>query len=217
MRRLPRPAGRPGFLRVSAGHGDRRFVGGAAVMGRQLDDVIQAMKRPNITVQVLPLRTHAHVGLEGAFSVLTLGVSDPDVGYIEGPAGDGYVEAADQVRKLKVTFERLASATVRDGVDVHVTKAGTVWIATVDGVAGGISAHSVKELHNDVAVGLPFLFADYDRPPTPIYHYTLPGLSKEDLSAFAELQHRAVAITEDYGRTAKTRVEQLHGLGLPQS
>ncbi|MFC0862558.1 helix-turn-helix domain-containing protein [Sphaerimonospora cavernae] len=88
----------------------RRFVGGAKVMGRQLDDILQTMERPNITVQVLPLRTDAHVGLEGAFSVLTLGDGDPDVGYIEGPAGDVYIEAADQVRKLKVTFERLTSA-----------------------------------------------------------------------------------------------------------
>lgn len=102
----------------------------------------------------------------------------------------------------------------QDSVDVHVTKTGTLWLATVDGVAGGMSARSLKELHGDVAEGLPFLFSDRDQPPAPVFHYTLPGLSEEDLSAFARLQRQAAAIAEDYTRTAKARVDQLSELGL---
>ncbi|MET9065163.1 hypothetical protein ACWDR1_21470 [Streptosporangium sandarakinum] len=101
-----------------------------------------------------------------------------------------------------------------DSVDVHVTKNGTLWLATVDGVAGGMSARSLKELHADVAEGLPFLFGDRAEPPAPVFHYTLPGLTGEDLSAFAELQRRAAAIAEDYSRTARARVEHLSSLGL---
>ncbi|MEV6859433.1 hypothetical protein AB0M44_00300 [Streptosporangium subroseum] len=102
----------------------------------------------------------------------------------------------------------------RDDVDVHVTKTGALWLATVHGVAGGMSARSLKELHGDVAEGLPFLFGDRDNPPTPVFHYTLPGLAEEDLSAFAKLQRQAAAIADDYTRTAKARVDQLAGHGL---
>jgi hypothetical protein len=107
--------------------------------------------------------------------------------------------------------------TAPDGVDVHVTKTGTLWLATVDGVAGGMSARSLRELHGDVAEGLPFLFADREQPPAPIFHYTLPGLTTEDLSAFAELQRQAAAIADDYTRTARARVDQLAALNLSDS
>ncbi|GIH67835.1 helix-turn-helix domain-containing protein [Sphaerimonospora thailandensis] len=86
-----------------------RPIGAPGVMTRQLDDLLEAMERPNITVQVLPQRVGAHCGFEGAFSVLSFG-EDPDLGYAECPAGEVYVEAADQVRDLILTFERLAGA-----------------------------------------------------------------------------------------------------------
>ncbi|MFF0577901.1 helix-turn-helix domain-containing protein [Streptosporangium saharense] len=85
-----------------------RPVGSPGVMGRQLDDVLKVVDWPNVIVQVLPLTTGAHCGMQGGFSVLSFGNEDPDVGYAEGPGGDVYIEAADQVRGLILTFERLA-------------------------------------------------------------------------------------------------------------
>ncbi|MGN9784190.1 hypothetical protein ACTMTF_22335 [Nonomuraea sp. ZG12] len=99
-------------------------------------------------------------------------------------------------------------------VDVRVTMAGKLWLAHIDGAAGGISAHSLKELYGDIAEALPFLFPDRDQPPTPVYHYFLDGLSAQDLNSFAELQRRAAAIADDYTRTLKERVAQLHQQGL---
>ncbi|MEU7882234.1 helix-turn-helix domain-containing protein [Microbispora bryophytorum] len=87
-----------------------RPVGEPGVMARQLDDILQAAAWPNVTMQVLPMKAGAHGGVEGGFSVLSFGDEDPDVGYAEGPAGDVYVEATDQVRRLKLTFGRLAGA-----------------------------------------------------------------------------------------------------------
>ncbi|MEU0517873.1 helix-turn-helix transcriptional regulator [Streptosporangium sp. NPDC006007] len=89
-----------------------RVVGSFGVMARQLDNILQVVDWPNITVQVLQLRVGAHAGLEGAFSVLSFDDEDPDVGYIGCPGGDIYVEATDQVRHFKLTFERLASASL---------------------------------------------------------------------------------------------------------
>ncbi|MEU6412318.1 helix-turn-helix transcriptional regulator [Microbispora sp. NPDC046933] len=88
----------------------RRPVGSPGVMARQLDDILQAAAWPNVTIQVLPLMAGAHGGMEGGFSVMSFYDEDPDVGYVEGPAGDVYVEATDQVRRLMLTFERLVGA-----------------------------------------------------------------------------------------------------------
>ncbi|MGC5011885.1 hypothetical protein ACLQ2R_14065 [Streptosporangium sp. DT93] len=67
----------------------------------------------------------------------------------------------------------------QDSIDVHITRTGTLWLATVHGVAGGISAPSLTELHGDIVAGLPFLFSDHDRPPVPVFHHTPPGLAKD--------------------------------------
>lgn len=88
----------------------RRPMGPPSVMARQLDDLLHVAERPNITIQILPLTVGSHIGLDGAFSVLSFDVEDPDVGYTGCPGGDVFVEAADQVRNLKLSFERLASA-----------------------------------------------------------------------------------------------------------
>jgi transcriptional regulator with XRE-family HTH domain len=87
----------------------RRPVGSPDIMDRQLDDLLQTTTSPHITVQILPLSAGAHPGMEGAFSVLSFDPEDPAVGYVESPAGEVYVEAADQVRNLTLLFERLAS------------------------------------------------------------------------------------------------------------
>lgn len=82
-------------------------VGSPSLTARQLDHILQVAAWPNVTIQVLPLAAGAHGGMEGGFSVLSFDDEDPDVGYVEGPAGDVYVEATDQVRRLMLTFERI--------------------------------------------------------------------------------------------------------------
>ncbi|TQS30704.1 helix-turn-helix domain-containing protein [Microbispora sp. KK1-11] len=86
----------------------RRPVASPGVMRRQLDSLIDVADRPNVTIQVVPLTAGLHVGLDGGFSVLSFDEGDPDVGYTGCPGGDVYVEAADQVRGLTLTFEHLA-------------------------------------------------------------------------------------------------------------
>lgn len=85
-------------------------VGSPGTMARQLDNILHAMDQPNITIQILPLTAGAHGGMEGAFSVLSFDGDDPDLGYAECPAGEVYVEDGEQVRRLMLTFERLAGA-----------------------------------------------------------------------------------------------------------
>ncbi|MBB4913408.1 helix-turn-helix domain-containing protein [Streptosporangium saharense] len=87
-------------------------VGTPDVMARQLDEILQAIKQPNITIQVLPMAAGVHGGTEGAFSVLTFGDEDPDLGYAECPAGEVYVEDLGQIQQLKLNFKRLAATAL---------------------------------------------------------------------------------------------------------
>lgn len=98
----------PSFHAIVDEYALRRPIKPSGVMAAQLGDILQVMEWPNITVQVVPLHTGMHGGLEGAFSVLSFDQEDPDVGYVGCPGGELYVEAADQVHNLTLTFERLA-------------------------------------------------------------------------------------------------------------
>jgi hypothetical protein len=79
----------------------------ASIMTKQLDELAQFAELPHVTIQVLPLGTGIHCGLEGAFSVLSFDQEDPDVGYVGCPGHDLFVEAASQVQQLRLTFERI--------------------------------------------------------------------------------------------------------------
>lgn len=60
----------------------RRLIGGAAVMRDQLDHLLRARSKPNVTVQVIPRSVGAHPGLDGSFVMLTFPEREPHV-YIE--------------------------------------------------------------------------------------------------------------------------------------
>ncbi|QVQ53888.1 helix-turn-helix transcriptional regulator [Spiractinospora alimapuensis] len=49
-----------------------RPIGGHAVMGRQLQQLIDLSHRPRIILQVIPLLSEVHPGLDGAFQLITL-------------------------------------------------------------------------------------------------------------------------------------------------
>lgn len=85
-----------------------RQVGGADVMCEQLEHLVEVVRRPNITVQVLPYAAGAHSGVIGSFVVLRF-AEDPDVAYIEGVAGDVYAEG-DDVGRFTLAFDGLRAA-----------------------------------------------------------------------------------------------------------
>lgn len=91
----------------------RRPIGGSELMRDQLTALLIAARRPNVTIRVLPYRVGAHAGLEGAFTVLSFAEEvDPDVAYVEGTAGDVYVESSDQVDRYKMAFVRIRDAAL---------------------------------------------------------------------------------------------------------
>lgn len=86
----------------------RRPIAGREMMRDQLETILVAARRPNITIRVLPYSVGAHAGLEGAFSILSFAEEvDPDVAYVEGTAGDIYVESSEHVDRYKIAFGRI--------------------------------------------------------------------------------------------------------------
>lgn len=85
----------------------RRPVGGPKVMRAQLGRLIEAGELPNITLQVLPFSQGAHAGLAGPFYILEFPGGDPAVAYVEGAAGNIYLEKDHEVRRRAEAFDRL--------------------------------------------------------------------------------------------------------------
>ncbi|WP_189237969.1 helix-turn-helix domain-containing protein [Planomonospora parontospora] len=91
----------------------RRPIGGRETMREQLEALLAAARRPNVTIRILPYSAGAHAGLEGAFTVLSFPEEiDPDVAYVEGTAGDIYVESSEQVDRYSLAFARICEVAL---------------------------------------------------------------------------------------------------------
>jgi len=83
-------------------------VGGPAVMRAQLRRLTDAAERPNITLQVLPSTTAAHVQPISPFTMLEFAdAADPAVVYLEHLTGSLFLENEDEVRRYRVVFDHL--------------------------------------------------------------------------------------------------------------
>ncbi len=86
----------------------RRLIGGKALMGEQLEHLMELSQLPHVTVQVLPFEMGAHPGINGQYAILEFpDTSDSSVVYIEGVTSDLYLEKANDVQKYSVMYEHL--------------------------------------------------------------------------------------------------------------
>jgi transcriptional regulator with XRE-family HTH domain len=91
----------------------RRPVGGPDVMHAQLKRLIELIKRPNITIQVLPIAVGVHPGVAGSFFIIEFPeAADSDVVYVDAVAGELYLEKPDEVRMCKLVFDRLCAVAL---------------------------------------------------------------------------------------------------------
>ena len=90
-----------------------RPVGGAQAMREQLSALWSASRRPNVTVQIVPLSVGAHVGLEGPFAIMNFdNPKFPEVVFTEGPGGHAYLEGAADLERISLAWDRLAVAAL---------------------------------------------------------------------------------------------------------
>lgn len=85
----------------------RRPIGGPAVMRDQLDQMIEIVERPNVTIQVLTFELGAHPALESNFTILKLGDRAPNIVYVEGLIPPAIYRRAKDVQRYQQVFERL--------------------------------------------------------------------------------------------------------------
>lgn len=86
----------------------RRQVGGSQVMAAQLDHMVQAAQRPNVTVQVITFGSGAHPGMPGSFAHMEFRNDlDPDLVYVDTLAGDIFLETDDDIRRYRSMFHHL--------------------------------------------------------------------------------------------------------------
>jgi transcriptional regulator with XRE-family HTH domain len=88
----------------------RRHVGGRETMHAQLQRLITASERPNVTLLVMPDEQGAHPGLDGPMSILQFETGTRPVVYVEGQAGNLYMEKDDDLRRCQQTMNHILAA-----------------------------------------------------------------------------------------------------------
>jgi transcriptional regulator with XRE-family HTH domain len=91
----------------------QREIGSPEVMRAQLRHLAKAAELDTVSVQVIPNRTGAHEGMDGAFTVLQFQEQeDPDLLYVEYPTGAVHVEKKDETEEATLVFNRLRSVAL---------------------------------------------------------------------------------------------------------
>ncbi|HET9080918.1 MAG TPA: helix-turn-helix transcriptional regulator [Trebonia sp.] len=89
-----------------------RAVGGPAVMSAQLDHVVSATRKHDVTVQVIPFSSGAHPAMDSTFTILGFAESVASVVYVEGLVGWIYIERPHDVVRYEQVFEKLRSSAL---------------------------------------------------------------------------------------------------------
>jgi len=91
----------------------RRIMGSREIMREQLDHVVEASKRPNITVQVVPFDRSDAAVLGGSFTLLRFTEPDlPDIVYIEQINSALYLNRSEDVDLYLKIVDRLAAGAL---------------------------------------------------------------------------------------------------------
>jgi len=91
-------------------------VGGPVVMRAQLLRLADLASRPDLTIQVLPVRAAAQVQPVGPFTVLEFAdPADPTVVYLEHLTGSLFLEDAEEVRRYRAVFDHLRAEALGRG------------------------------------------------------------------------------------------------------
>ncbi|WP_157878858.1 DUF5753 domain-containing protein [Streptomyces sp. CT34] len=105
----------------------RRTVGGPTVMREQVRHLLQLTEAPHITFQVIPGKG-AHAGMPGSFVHMDFpDPADPELVYLDTPAGDLFLESEAEIRRYKSMFEHLQAVALgpNDSADLLAMVAGT--------------------------------------------------------------------------------------------
>jgi hypothetical protein len=84
-------------------------LNGRSVMQEQIQHLIKMAELPNITLQVIPIYSGAHVALGGPFSLLRFSEPDlPDIVYLEQLSSALYLDEIEEVQRYREIMDRLS-------------------------------------------------------------------------------------------------------------
>lgn len=89
-----------------------RSCGGAGVMAAQLENMLAAADRPNVTLQVLPFSSGTHTAMGTAFTLLDFASLYEPVVYLDNLTSAIYVEEAADVDRYRQAFEHLRATAL---------------------------------------------------------------------------------------------------------
>jgi hypothetical protein len=93
----------------------RHQVGGAKVMHEQIRHLAHIAQQSNVRFQILPFTAGAHLGMGGAFNIISFAAPGAmDVVYTETAFGQLWVEGGDGAAEHGVLFERIAQSALSE-------------------------------------------------------------------------------------------------------
>jgi hypothetical protein len=92
----------------------RRPIGGKEVFRAQLEYLLEASHRHNVTLQIIPFDRGGYTATGGAFTLLRFGEPDlPDIVYIEHLTSAVYLDKREDLDEYVVTMDSLAITALR--------------------------------------------------------------------------------------------------------
>ena len=86
----------------------RRPIGGADVMRAQIEFLIEAAKKPNVRLQIIPFHAGGHAAAGGPFAILRFPEPElPDVVYVEQLTSAIYLDKRHDVDHYAIAMERV--------------------------------------------------------------------------------------------------------------
>jgi transcriptional regulator with XRE-family HTH domain len=81
-------------------------VGSHAIMAAELRAVLEAARRPTVTVQIVPLAVGPHPGLEGPFMIMEF-ANDPTLVYLENRAVSIFLEDEPHIEVYRLAWQAI--------------------------------------------------------------------------------------------------------------
>ena len=86
----------------------RRPIGGVEVMKAQIEALIQASKKPNVRLQIIPFNAGGHAAAGGPFAILRFPEPElPDVVYVEQLTSAIYLDKREDLDQYAMAMERV--------------------------------------------------------------------------------------------------------------
>jgi transcriptional regulator with XRE-family HTH domain len=95
-------------------------VGSPKVMREQLGRLLELSELPDVMLRVVPRSAGWHLGMEGAFKIMTVGRED--AAYVEACGGGRLVLDATEVRAYGLRFDRIGTEALTPGATQSLIK-----------------------------------------------------------------------------------------------